>query len=593
VSQNSVQTGTAAAAKRSTGDEPAVWISGAQWAYELDVDPTSGIGEVCGPETWNEVRRFALKYDVEINYHGTDGMAFKDFPAIPCNTVDTVEVTRRQVAEFANDTLTDDPHEIGNMLSAARFEKFRKCDRINRALKEIRIPVEQLYTLDAVDAGAGAEIAETIREAIDRHNRRAWNTPKPHRLVEKPHLVTAGELVGQYGIEAAVLGTLIPATDADLDVAHSRLDVARRRHHFDQTQRAKGDESHQDDGPLYADIGQLLDVGLPDPPVPDLLRRSDGVGLFYRGEINAVYGDPEDGKTMLVLAGAAQVLCDNGTVLFVDLDNNGLESIVARLVMFGAPKESLHEGRFRYCYPSGADRLEEVVADSLRDGRVPDMAVFDCVGELIPMFGGSNDDADDFTRVMRATAGPLAHAGSGVVLIDHMAKNTQSRNYGAGGTMAKRRRIGGTQLRVFVDVPLRKGHGGSLSIGVHKDRHGGLRQHCAPAIYDRQDKQQRMQPAGTFILDPGDAAWCVAVDPFTPSAAEKPKNHRYSDAAGSLEDGWTITDLAKRVHGDKPTDTERKATSRAVADLIKSKIVEEITPREGQRTPATHRLRIM
>ena len=46
---------------------------------------------------------------------------------------------------------------------------------------------------------------------------------------------------------------------------------------------------------------------MPDPPKPDILRRTDGVGLFYRNEINQLYGDPEDGKTMIALAACADI----------------------------------------------------------------------------------------------------------------------------------------------------------------------------------------------------------------------------------------------------------------------------------------------
>lgn len=389
--------------------------------------------------------------------------------------------------------------------------------------------------------------------------------------------------------QLASLPRLQPAEMATLKLRAAAIRQNCRKQ-VDTLARRMAEGTDEGDGPLYADLGQLLDDGVPDPPTPDILRRTDGVGLFYRSEINLLYGDPEDGKTMIALAACAERLRDGGTALFVDLDDNGKESTVARLLMLGAPESALRDQKsFRYCAPASRDRLAEVITDNTTDDRVPDLAIFDCVGELVPLFDGSNNDSDDFTRIIRATAGPLARTGAGVILIDHMAKNTDSRRYGAGGTMAKRRRVGGTQLRVVVEAPLRKGQGGALRLLIRKDRHSGLRQHCHPA----PDTEGALQEAGRFIIDPGDTAWCVSADPMvvgvrTGSAI---KCSTYANAARLLDDGWTIAALAKRVHGEEPTEAQRKATGRAVKSMINAAppLVEKLT--EGAKyKPATYRL---
>ena len=48
-----------------SADEPAEWISGAQWADELDVPPETPIARVVGTETWKAVRAFNRKYGIE------------------------------------------------------------------------------------------------------------------------------------------------------------------------------------------------------------------------------------------------------------------------------------------------------------------------------------------------------------------------------------------------------------------------------------------------------------------------------------------------------------------------------------------------
>jgi hypothetical protein len=55
---------------------------------------------------------------------------------------------------------------------------------------------------------------------------------------------------------------------------------------------------------IYVDISALLDGTLPEPPAPVLLKRSDGVALFYAGQVNFLFGDPEAGKSWVCLAAA-------------------------------------------------------------------------------------------------------------------------------------------------------------------------------------------------------------------------------------------------------------------------------------------------
>lgn len=595
--QNTARAGTeadAAAKGRNghpvPGDEPAIWISGAQWADELGLDPDSPIGQELGSETWKAVRKFCRQHEIEVYYAGDHGMAFADFDALPAailrNADPSVELTREAVVEFAEDALAEDPDVIGERMTRERSQRFRDRERVAKA----GVSPDAHYTLAEVAHACGERIATEMRDAIDRRNRRAWNTARPHQLTEQPHLVSASDLA-KWGVPVTTIAAMTPATAAESDAAVEALALARERHRHQQNQQAKRGDNEDADGPLYPDIGALLSEGLPEPPTPDILRRNDGVGLFYRGEINLLYGDPEDGKTMIALAACVEVLRDGGTALFVDLDDNGVESTIARLLMLGAPADALRKGQFRYCSPAGPDRMEKAVADGLADGLVPDLVVIDCVGELIPMFGGSNDSADDFTGIIRATAAPLARAGACVVLIDHLAKSTDSRNYGSGGTMAKRRRVGGTQLRVMVDEQLRKGCGGALRLGIRKDRHSGLRQHCSPA----SGEKNALQPAGTFIITKGDKNWHITTDPWagpgTDLSGDHDKHHDYVKAAESLGDAWTITTLAWKVHGEKPTETQLRAASRAVQALANETPprVEQISAHKGKQA-ATYRL---
>ena len=191
--------------------------------------------------------------------------------------------------------------------------------------------------------------------------------------------------------------------------------------------------------PAYRDIAALLDGGLPSPPTPEVLARSDGVCLFYAGQVNLLFGDPESGKTFVALAAVAETLRWGRTALVLDLDHNGPAATVARLLMLGAPVTALRDqGRFRYVEPEDRWHVTAVVEDA--GTWRPAVVVLDSIGELLPVFGASSNSPDDFTRVHAGVMKPLAMTGACVVCVDHLAKNTESRAQGATGTAAKHRR---------------------------------------------------------------------------------------------------------------------------------------------------------
>jgi hypothetical protein len=276
-----------------------------------------------------------------------------------------------------------------------------------------------------------------------------------------------------------------------------------------------GDDAEDDDRPHYVNIAAYLAGTQPEPPQPVLLRRTDGHALFYDGTVNTVYGDPESGKTWIVLAASAETLRDGRRVLLVDLDHNGVDLTVPHLLLLGVPPSTLASPElFRYYDDiDSALGMVRVMEDS-RCWR-PAVAVIDSIGELLPMMGANSNDPDEFTRAHTKVLKPLAAAGTVVIGVDHLPKNPNSRGLGPTGTGAKNRAVGGVSLRVVCRRQFVPGKGGTADLYVKKDRPGGLRQHCPPA---------REQEAGRFVLDPldehGTTGWRV-LPPMGPDADAK------------------------------------------------------------------------
>ncbi|WP_111767918.1 recombinase RecA [Nakamurella deserti] len=254
----------------------------------------------------------------------------------------------------------------------------------------------------------------------------------------------------------------------------------------------------------YVDVAAMLAGGLPEPPAPLLLARSDGHCLFYEGQVNVLFGDPESGKTLIALAALSELALGRRRSVFVDIDHNGPEAIVGRLLALGVDPAYLGDpGLFRYMEPEGRNDLLDIVA-FLRTWE-PAAAVVDSLGELLPLLGRKSNDPDDFTTAHSDVLKPIAVAGAAVIGIDHLAKNTDSRAAGPTGTAAKRRTVSGASIRVTVKEQFVPGRGGSAVLTVNKDRHGGLRRHCPLG--------SKEPPAGTFSVIPlpdGALGWDIA-----------------------------------------------------------------------------------
>lgn len=247
---------------------------------------------------------------------------------------------------------------------------------------------------------------------------------------------------------------------------------------------------------LYANVGGALD-GTIERLKATVGTRTDRQCLFYAGKVNTLFGDPEGGKSLIAAAIAVETLQQGGKVLWLDLDHNGVQEIVSRLLDFGADPARLRDPEAFRLLDNPDD--PELVLRAVQDARswMPTIAVVDSMGELIPMFGGNSDSADDYTSINRRVNSALAETGAAVIAIDHLAKGEGSRKYGAGGTMAKKRAANGAYVRVENIRPFAPGAGGKSVLKIGKDRPGDLRANSGPgnnplaATFD-------LHPSGSF-----------------------------------------------------------------------------------------------
>jgi hypothetical protein len=211
----------------------------------------------------------------------------------------------------------------------------------------------------------------------------------------------------------------------------------------------------------------------PETPKPSILHRSDGESLLYRGTINQLIGEAEGGKTWVALAALAEVLVTGGKGAYVDIDGNGVPSLVSRLAQLGADvREAVDEDRFAIFTPTDPEQFTDMVTIVTRS-RV-DLVVVDSFGEAMPIYALSTNDNDEVTAFMRERLVPMADSGAAVLVIDHVVKNAEARGGHGIGAQAKKRRTDGAYVEVVISDVFSFRLGGRARLFIRKDRHAGL-----------------------------------------------------------------------------------------------------------------------
>ena len=264
------------------------------------------------------------------------------------------------------------------------------------------------------------------------------------------------------------------------------------------------------------DLSGYLD-GTFQPPVADLLPRSDGVCLFYRGLTHSLHGESESGKSLVIQAECARVISGDGHVLYVDYESDPA-SVVQRLLALGATREAIRRC-FHYVEPTIDPTRDPAAFLGTLDAHPYDLAVLDGVTEALSQRAGQTNSNDDLTRWSRELPNAIARrTRAAVVQIDHVTKNADTRGRFAIGGQAKMAAITGAAYSVEVRKPLGRGLRGEIVLRVGKDRPGYVREHCgAFRPSDRTQEAARITVDGTTA-----GRIVVSVDPPVTVDADRP-----------------------------------------------------------------------
>lgn len=309
----------------------------------------------------------------------------------------------------------------------------------------------------------GSQLSPYRPEGFDPHG---WDTP-PFMPGDPEGLLFAQEMRRR-------------AEDAAIEEAARNVVLSRRaQRRADALER---EASGAADSWKPVDLAELFDEEQEEPDVGSFLEgdTSNGGGIFYSGKVNEIHGPSESGKTMVVLAVAAQEIRAGNHVVMVDFEDGG-KSIVGRLHwIFNLSREEIIE-QFHYFQPE--THFTEEAYQSIAS--LPDvtLGIVDAVTESMSAADLDGRNENEVATWYNGFPKRLARLGMAVCVIDHSPQDNGTRQI---GSQHKKSAVDGVSYTAEPISPFVKGQRGKLRLKIAKDKPGGVRPQALPQGEGRQ-----------------------------------------------------------------------------------------------------------
>jgi hypothetical protein len=273
--------------------------------------------------------------------------------------------------------------------------------------------------------------------------------------------------------------------------------------------------------------------GLHETPNAEILKRTDGSGLIYKGRVHSFYGESESGKSWLAQIATAELLKDDKKVTYIDFESDAAD-VVGRLKGLGVTRANVLQ-YLTYIRPEGAWTPSDPYWEAICQPDSAHLVVIDGVTEALTMWGGETKDNDAITKWMRMFPRTISqNSGAAVVLIDHITKNAETRGRFAIGGQAKLATIDGSAFLVEPLEALSPGRVGTLTVRVTKDRPGYVRKNAG--MYRKSD---RTQEAAIITID--------STKPIMQYIIEVPRSE---DEVELMVEKRKLTELVEFIHNN-------------------------------------------
>jgi hypothetical protein len=308
-----------------------------------------------------------------------------------------------------------------------------------------------------------------------------------------------------------------------------------------------------------------------DPP-PDILPRTDGQCLLYRGRVHVFAGEPGSGKTFLAAYAGAQEMRLGNRVTFIDYEDRA-SAVVGRFLSLGVTPDQIRQ-LFTYQRPALplTDKARVILERAIAGTT---LVIIDGVTEAMTVQGLNLKDNMDIAKFYSVLPRWVADHGPAVVLIDHVVKDEESRGGWALGGGHKIAGTDGVTYNLRIHERMGRGKKGSSQVRIGRDRPGyveGMALGRIAAVFEVDDTLPDIMLAELRAPEP------IPTDPLTGEQRPTEIMHRMSLYL-QQNTGLTKTDLVRQVHG-KSTTLKQKALNA----LIREGYVEEV--KDGRRIVA-------
>lgn len=270
------------------------------------------------------------------------------------------------------------------------------------------------------------------------------------------------EIVARYAVVRGMQGAVAEAASA-LD----KRDIAGATKNIERARNLAAEDGA--DELEFEDVGAVM-RGEVDGIQPTMLRRTDGNCLIYPGLLHWLMGEPGKGKTWAALYVTAEVLTDGGTVVYLDWEGNRL-IVGSRLMALGVPAHVVDD-RLIYLRPKPFTNASAAALAAVVENRCADIVVGDGTAKALARQGMNEDKASDVLAWLELVITPMCEAGAAVLLLDHVAKDKESRAQWARGSGAKIGEVSGAAWMVKPRRLFSRKNPGEFDLIQAKDREG-------------------------------------------------------------------------------------------------------------------------
>ena len=175
---------------------------------------------------------------------------------------------------------------------------------------------------------------------------------------------------------------------------------------------------------------------------------------------------------MLAIIAISEELKASNHAAWIDCDRMGAPDLLERLRQLGVTDDQVRE-HMTYYAPTTEGTQEDVdeLATRLREKQAR-LCVIDAFDPALALFNLDPNSTIDVDNLFHALIHPLSQTGAAIVIIDHVAKNTESRGMFSIGSQ---RKTSAVDVAIGVETignGISRGREGRAKIKIHRDRRG-------------------------------------------------------------------------------------------------------------------------